>query len=55
MAVVLAHAVFRTLEHQLEDLHRGDVTEVQILSLWSRLTWTQRSGLIKHQQYLLKY
>lgn len=33
MGIILADAIFRTLEHELKDFHRGRIVEVQILSL----------------------
>lgn len=33
MGFILAHAVFRTLKHELKDFHRGRIAKVQILSL----------------------
>lgn len=33
MSIILADAIFRTLEHKLKDFHRGGIVEVQILSL----------------------
>lgn len=33
MGIILADAIFRTLEHELKDFHRGDTAKVQMLSL----------------------
>lgn len=33
MSIILADAIFRTLEHKLKDFHGGGIVEVQILSL----------------------